>query len=166
MAGSESPAAPDEHAFALRDGRHSQAAANICRGTMRMLAQLGFAPIMELTLANNRRADIVALGRKGEIWIIEVKSCLADFRADGKWPDYDAYCDRFYFAVDAEFPCEVLPPDTGLILADRYSAEIIRDSEEVPLAAARRKAVTLRYARAGSRRLHNLLDPGLSSQPD
>ena len=63
-----------------------------------MLAQLGFASIMELTLANNRRADIVALGRKGEIWIVEVKSCLADFRADGKWPDYNSYCDRFYFA--------------------------------------------------------------------
>lgn len=166
MAGSDTPTAPDDHAFALRDGRHSQAAADICRGTMRMLAQLGFAPIMELTLANNRRADIIALGRKGEVWIIEVKSCLADYRADGKWPDYSSFCDRFYFAVDADFPCEVLPPDTGLILADRYGAEIVRDSVDEPLAAARRKAVTLRYARASSRRLHNLLDPALNGQLD
>ena len=166
MAGGETPSAHDAHAFVHQDGRQSQVAADICRGTMRMLAQLGFTPLMELTLANNRRADIVALGRKGEIWIIEVKSCLADFRADGKWPDYDAFCDRLYFAVDADFPTEVLPQDTGLILADRYGAEILRDSDEAPLAAARRKAVTLRYARACSRRLHNLLDPGLNSQLD
>ncbi len=153
MSGSE------EHAFAHRDGRQSQIAADISRGTMRMLAQHSFAPIMELTLANNRRADIAAIGAKGEIWIIEVKSCLADYRADGKWLDYDAFCDRFFFAVDADFPCEVIPENTGLILADRYGAEIVRDSFEDRLSGARRKAITLLIARASAQRLHNLLDP-------
>ena len=126
---------------------------------MRMLAQLSFAPVMELTLANNRRADIVAIGAKGEIWIIEVKSCLADYRTDEKWSDYDAFCDRFFFAVDADFPCEVIPEDTGLILADRYGAEIVRNSPEDRLPGARRKAVTLRLARASTQRLHTHLDP-------
>lgn len=116
---------------------------------------------MELILANNRRADIAAIGPKGEIWIIEVKSCLADYRADGKWPDYSDFCDRFFFAVDAEFPAEIIPDDTGLILADRYSAEIVRDSAEDRLSGARRKAVTLRFARAAAHRLHGILDPGM-----
>ena len=85
----------DGHAFTYRDGRQSQAAADIARGTMRLLRALAFAPVMELTLANNRRADIAAIGPKGEIWIVEVKSCLADYRADGKWPDYAEYCARY-----------------------------------------------------------------------
>lgn len=151
--------AEDDNAFAYPDGRQSQAAADIARGTMRMLAQFGHAPIMELTLANNRRADIAAVTPKGDIWIIEVKSCLADYRADGKWPDYSDYCDRFFFAVDVDFPADVIPNDTGLIIADRYGAEIVRDSEEVRLPAARRKAVTLRLARASVQRLHGMIDP-------
>lgn len=159
MSGNETQPASDTQTFAHRDGRQSEAAANIARGTMRMLAQLDFAPVMELTLANNRRADIAALGPKGDIWIIEVKSCLADYRADGKWPDYNDYCDRFFFAVDADFPAEIIPDDTGLILADRYGAEIVRDSAEDRLTAARRKAVTTRLARASIQRLHRLLDP-------
>jgi len=149
-----------DHAFAHRDGRQSEAAANIARGTMRMLAVRAFTPIMELTLANQRRADVVALGPKGEIWIIEIKSCLADYRSDGKWPDYDAFCDRFFFAVDANFPTDVIPCDSGLIIADRYGAEIVRDCTEQRLASARRKALTLRFARIASQRLHATLDPG------
>ena len=161
----EGEAMPD-HAFAHRDGRQSEAAANVARGTMRMLAAMAFTPVMELTLANHRRADIIALGPKGEIWIIEVKSCLADYRSDGKWPDYDAYCDRFFFAVDADFPADVIPDDSGLIIADRYGAEIIRDSAERRLAAARRKALTLRFARIASQRLHGMLDPKLTPLTD
>jgi hypothetical protein len=153
------------HAFVHRDGRQSEAAADISRGTMRMLQSLAFAPVMELTLANYRRADIAAIGPKGEIWIIEVKSCLADYRADGKWPDYSDYCDRFFFAVDADFPAEIIPDDTGLILADRYGAEIVRDSQEHRLPGARRKAVTLRFARAAAQRLHGLVDPALPALP-
>ena len=163
MSGTEVSAPVDIETFTHPDGRQSPEAANIARGTMRMLAQLGLAPIMELTLANNRRADIAAVGPKGEIWIIEIKSCLADYRTDGKWPDYSDYCDRFFFAVDANFPSEVIPADTGLIIADRYGAEIIRDSPENKLPAARRKAVTLRLARASIKRLHELLDPGQRS---
>ena len=149
----------EEHAFAMRDARQSEKAADIARGTMRMLARLDFTPVMELSLANNRRADIVAIGSKGEIWIVEVKSCLADFRSDEKWPEYDTFCDRFFFAVDTDFPCDVIPTSTGLILADRYGAEIVRDGPEERLSSALRKAVTLRLARASSQRLHNLLDP-------
>ncbi|MGI9475539.1 MAG: MmcB family DNA repair protein [Hyphomicrobiaceae bacterium] len=164
MSGSETPTGIEAQTFAHRDGRQSDVAAGIARGTMRMLVQLGFAPVMELSLANNRRADIAAVGIKGEIWIIEVKSCLADYRADGKWPDYSDYCDRFFFAVDAEFPIDVIPQDTGLILADRFGAEIVRDSPEDRLSGARRKALTLRFARVTSQRLHGLLDPAQKMQ--
>lgn len=163
MGGSDTPTTIEAQTFAHRDGRQSEIAAGIARGTMRMLAQHGFAPVMELVLANNRRADIAAIGTKGEIWIIEIKSCLADYRADGKWPDYSDYCDRFFFAVDADFPSDVIPDDTGLILADRFAAEIVRDSREDRLSGARRKAVTLRFARASSQRLHGLLDPAQGS---
>lgn len=160
-----SPEIENGHAFAVRDGRQSEAAANIARGTMRMLSNLAFAPLTELTLANHRRADIAALGPKGEIWIIEVKSCLADFRSDGKWSDYADFCDRFFFAIDADFPAEIIPEDSGLIIADRYGAEIMRDSPEERLPAARRKAVNLRFARIATGRLHGLIDPGLPGRP-
>ena len=99
------------------------------------------------------------MGPKGEIWIIEVKSCLNDYRTDGKWPDYSDFCDRFFFAVNGEFPADVIPDDTGLIIADRYAGEIVRDSPEAKLTGARRKAVTLRFARVGGQRLHGLVDP-------
>jgi hypothetical protein len=159
MSDAKAPDSKTEPAFALPDGRQSQAAADITRGTMRMLSTLAFAPVQELTLANHRRADIAAIGPKGEIWIIEVKSCLNDFRTDGKWPDYSDYCDRFFFAVDADFPADVIPDDTGLVIADRYGAEIVRDSPENQLSGGRRKALTLRFARAATQRLHGLVDP-------
>ncbi len=141
------------------DGRQSQTALGIALGTRRLLASLGFTSLPELTLASGRRADIVGLGPDGTIWILEIKSCLADFRADGKWPDYRDFCDRFFFAVSEEFPVEILPPDTGLILADGYGAAIERDAPEHRLAGARRKAVTLRFAHAAATRLHMLVDP-------
>lgn len=134
-------------------------ALDIARGTTRMLSEMGFAVLAELTLANRRRADLVALSPKSDIWIVEIKSSLADFAADSKWPEYQDYCDRFAFAVGPNFPVDVLPQTCGLIIADRFSAEIVRPSDEVKLAAARRKQVTLAYARSAAARLTRLADP-------
>ncbi len=110
-------------------------------------------------LANGRRADVAGIARDGEIWIVEVKSCLEDFRTDQKWHEYRAFCDRLFFAVGPDFPREVLPPDTGLIIADRYGGEIVRPAPEHKLAAARRKAMTLRLARVAAFRLQAAIDP-------
>lgn len=135
------------------------AARLIARGVCRMLAQLGYATLIEVPLASGRRADVMALGRGGELVIVEVKSCLADFRADRKWPEYRQWCDRLYFAVADGFPCEVIPAECGLIVADGFAAAMLREAPEAPLASARRKAVTLRFARTAGARLHRLLDP-------
>jgi hypothetical protein len=132
----------------------------LCRGVCRALDQLGYASLVEFALANGRRADVIALGRDGDVVIVEVKSSLADFRADRKWPDYWEFCDRLYFAVGAEFPRDVLPEECGLLVADGYGAAILRDPAPRPLAAARRKALTLRFAFAAASRLRRLTDPG------
>ena len=128
-------------------------AAAICRGAIRHLHDLGFVSVTELTLANGRRADIVGLGPAGEILIVEVKSCLADYRSDNKWEEYRPFCDRFAFAVSAAFPREVLPEDTGLIVADGFGGAMLRAPEPGKLPAARRKAMTLRFARLAAARL-------------
>lgn len=146
------------------DGRQSQAAADIQRGTSRLMRACGNAVVSELPLSSGRRADIVILTRKGDLWIVEIKSSLADFRSDSKWGDYREHCDQLFFAVDDRFPLDVLPDDTGLIIADRYGAEIIREAPEHRLAAARRKAVTLRFARAAALRLQSAIDPGLAAE--
>ena len=143
------------------DGRQSQAAAEIGRGTVRLLTGLGYSCIAELPLPNGQRADITALSATGRIVIVEVKSCLNDFRTDQKWEGYLDYCDELYFSVNTEFPIDVLPGDTGLIIADRYGAEMVRHAPETPLNAARRKTVTLRFARAAALRLSLSLDPAL-----
>jgi hypothetical protein len=143
------------------DGRQSAAALNIARGTVRFLTQLGYACVTELPLPNGQRADITAISRTGKILIVEIKSCLNDFRTDQKWSGYRAYCDALYFAVNTDFPVAVLPPDAGLFLADRFAAEMVRAAPEMPLAAARRKALTLRFAHASARRLASICDPGL-----
>jgi hypothetical protein len=145
---------------ALNDGRQSERALAICRGTRRLLSALGLTSLTELSLVDGRRADIIALSPAGDIWIVEIKSSIEDLRADQKWPDYLDWCDRFLFAVNTAFPIDVLPPDTGLIIADGYGAEIIRPAPECRLAGARRKAVTLRFAHAAAGRLHTLWDPG------
>lgn len=137
------------------------AALDIARGTGRHLRALGRAVIAELPLADGRRADLMALCPRGTITIIEVKSCLADFRADGKWEDYRQWCDHFYFAVDRGFPLEHIPDECGLIVADRFDAEALRQPAEHRLAAARRKAVTLRFARCAALRLHGADDPDI-----
>lgn len=145
--------------IALADGRQSDAALAIQRGARRLLSAMGAASLPEMTLANGRRADLFALHDDGTITIIEIKSCLADFRVDRKWHFYRDFCDRLYFAVDADFPAHVLPEDAGLIVADRFGAAVLREPSPHPLAGARRKALTLRFARAGALRLHALADP-------
>ena len=136
-----------------------RAALQILRGVGRYFRALNLTIIAELPLADGRRADVMALDPRGGIRIVEIKSCTADFRSDRKWPEYRQWCDRFYFAVDAEFPSELIPDDCGLILADRFGAETIREAPEHRLDAARRKAVTLRFARCAAMRLHSINDP-------
>ncbi len=128
--------------------------AALARGVQRMLLDRGFSPVLELTLANGRRADVAALGPKGDMLIVETKSGVEDFVVDFKWPDYREYCDAFYFAVTVEFPHVLIPEDVGLIVADGFGGEIIREAPRHPLAPARRKAVTLHFARTAAQRLH------------
>jgi hypothetical protein len=139
-----------------------EAAPAIRRGALRLLHALGFAAVAELPLGSGRRADLVALGSGGEIWIVEIKSCLADFRSDQKWQEYRLYCDRLLFAVMPEFPANILPADAGLVIADAYGGTLVRDAPLHPLAAARRKAMLIRFGRAAAARLTNIHDPGLS----
>jgi len=142
------------------DGRQSPVAAEIQRGVCRALRALGYSVVTELGLANGRRADVVALSPGGDIWIIEIKSCLIDYQTDGKWTEYLPHCDRLYFAVAPDFPVEVIPEDAGLMLADRYGAHLMREPVEERLNAARRKAMMLCFARAAALRLQRHLDPG------
>ena len=113
----------------------------------RLVTALGFAPLLEVVLPNGRRADIMALSSRGRIAIVEVKSGIEDFRADRKWGDYLPFCDLFYFAVAPEFPMEVLPDEPGLIVADSFDGAVMREPPESLLAPARRKALTLAFAR-------------------
>jgi hypothetical protein len=144
---------------AIQDGRQSAAAFDICRGVARVLKAHGFVAVSEVALANGRRADVAAVAQGGEIWIVEIKSSLEDFRADQKWPDYRDFCDRLFFAVAPAFPREILPPETGLIVADRYGGEILRQACVHKLAPARRKAMTLRTLHTAASRLQAVLDP-------
>jgi hypothetical protein len=136
----------------------------LARGIGRALAQRGYASLTEVSLANGRRADVIGLGRAGELVIVEVKSSLQDFRSDIKWPEYRDFCDRFYFAVPETFPHEAIPEDCGLIVADGFGGVVLREAPVLALPAARRKAVTLRFALLGSERLRRLLDPA-SDEP-
>ena len=120
---------------------------------------LGFAVLNEFTLSTGRRADVIALGDGGAIWIIEIKSSIEDFRVDQKWPEYRDFCDRFFFAIPQSLDPGIIPFEAGLIVADNWGAEILRQPDELPLHASRRKAVTLAIARVSSQRLHSLYDP-------
>jgi hypothetical protein len=135
------------------------AAALLARGVCRALEQLGYASLLEFPLANGRRADILALGRGGDLIIVEIKSSVADFRADRKWPDYREFADRFYFAVPSGFPVTLIPEECGLIVADAFAAALIRDGAAGALPPGRRKALTLRFALAAAARLRRHLDP-------
>lgn len=144
----------------VEDGRQSQQALMIRRGTGRLLRLRGFAIVPEVTLRSGRRADLLAVDRTGEIWIVEIKSSVEDFRADRKWPDYADHADRFFFATSADVPRDIFPVETGLILADSYGADVLREAPLSRLPPARRKEVTIRFARTAAHRLHDLDDPG------
>lgn len=141
------------------DGRQSPTARAIARGTTRLLHSLGFSVVSELPLASGRRADLVALGGDGELWIVEIKSSPADLRADRKWSDYRHHCDRLFFATTAEVPPGTFPPDAGLIVADAFGATISSEAPEHRLHAAARKRMLLSFARAAALRLSVLADP-------
>jgi hypothetical protein len=141
------------------DRRQSPTAQAVSRGTQRLLVTLGLSCVAELPLMSGRRADLVALGGDGEIWIVEIKSSIEDFRADQKWADYRMHCDRLFFATAEHVPLDIFPADAGLILADGYGAELVREAPEHRLHAATRKSVTLAFARAAAGRLQALCDP-------
>lgn len=143
---------------AAADEANPLIAADIARGVMRLFADLGYAALQEFPLRAKRRADIVALNDAGEFVIVEIKSCRADFRADQKWPDYLDFCDRFFFAVAADFPREILPADRGLIIADRHGGAILRESTATPLNGNRRRAQTLQLAMTASQRLARVME--------
>ena len=126
--------------------------AQLARGISKLLIDHGLSPMLELPLGNGRRADIVGLAPRGELWIVETKSCLADYACDSKWPEYLAFCDRFYFGVTEDFPHDLIPEHAGLIVADGFGGAIVRESALYPLAGARRKAVTLAFARLAAMR--------------
>ncbi|MGO9005388.1 MAG: MmcB family DNA repair protein [Beijerinckiaceae bacterium] len=146
-----------------QDGRQSETALLVARGTRRLLRSLKFSTLTELPLASGRRADIIALALDATIVIVEVKSSIADFRADRKWPDYRAHCDRLYFAVPEQVPADIMPQDAGLIIADGFGAEILREAPEHRLAPATRRSVLMRFAHAAAHRLHGLTDPEILS---
>ena len=125
---------------------------SVTRGAARLLADMGYAPLLEVCLPNGRRADVMALGKKGDILICEVKSGIEDYRVDQKWPEYAPFCDAFFFAVAPEFPQDVLPDEPGLIVADGFGGAVLRDAPVNSLAPARRKALTLAFARLGAMR--------------
>ena len=132
----------------------------LARGVARHLAHLGMATIEEFVPTRGLRMDVVALGPKDEIWVVECKSSRADFQSDHKWQNYLEWCDRFFWAVDERFPTDLLPTETGLLMADAYDAEILRMGAEDKLAAARRKVIVRKFATHAARRLQALRDPG------
>lgn len=161
MSTSKNPKAAIEPTDANVDGRQSDTALELQRGVMRVLSQHALSCVCELPLPNGRRADVVGLSEQGDIWIVEIKSSVVDFQVDQKWPDYHAYCDALFFAVKPDFPINILPEETGLIIADNYGGELVRKPEPDRLAAARRKSMTLRFAHAAARRLHEATEPSL-----
>lgn len=139
--------------------RNTEPAETVVRGVSRLMQQRDETCLSEFTLKTGRRVDVIALDRKGLFSVVEVKSSAADFRSDNKWHEYLEFCDRFYFAVPMEFPTEILPTDCGLMLADNYGAEILRESSPGSMNASRRKALTLRFARSAASRLMAINDP-------
>ncbi len=140
------------------DRRQSETALAIARGTSRLLASLGFSCVSELALPSGRRADLVAINERGDVWIVEIKSSLEDLRADQKWQDYRFHCDRLFFAF-TDLPCEIFPDGTGLIVADSYGAYLHCDAPEYRLPAATRKLMLLRFGLVAARRINKLIDP-------
>lgn len=140
-------------------GADERRAIGLARGIARHFEDAGQASLAEFTVRNGRRADVIALDQKGRFTIVEIKTSLADFRSDTKWPEYLEFCDFYFFAVPEDFPQEILPEEHGLIVADRFDATILRPSQEAPMNAARRKTQTLRFALLAARRLREWTDP-------
>ncbi|MGA9412298.1 MAG: MmcB family DNA repair protein [Roseobacter sp.] len=138
----------------------------LARGVSRLMASHGFSGIEEFVPARGMRVDVMALGPKGEVWIIECKSSRADFLSDNKWQSYLEWCDRFFWAVDSEFPTDLLPDGSGLIMADAYGGEILRMPTDSKLAPARRRVITQKIAQTAARRLHALRDPAMHAALD
>lgn len=138
----------------------------LSRGTSRMLAEYGFASIEEFVPQRGLRVDVMAIGPKNEIWVIECKSSRADFQSDTKWQGYLAWCDRFFWSVGPDFPSELLPEDTGLIAADAYGGEILRMGPVAPVAPARRKSLIHKMAYTAARRLQMMRDPEIRTSMD
>jgi len=141
------------------DRRQSETALAIARGTARLLRSLGFSCVSELALPSGRRADLVALNERGEIWIVEIKSSVEDLRADQKWQDYRQHCDRLFFAFTRDLPCEIFPAETGQIVADAYGAYLHCEAPEHRLPAPTRKVMMLRFGLVAAQRLNRLADP-------
>ena len=137
----------------IDDGRQSEKALMVRHGVQRLFLRLGIPVLSELPFADGRRADLVGIGRKGEVIIVEIKSSIGDLKADHKWQDYRAHCDRLYFASHAEVPMELFPESCGFILADGFDGYIMRDAPEHRMSAATRKSVMLRFSRVAARRL-------------
>jgi len=144
--------------------RDDSCARAILRGVQRLLRTLNYDSLSEVALGNGRRADVLALGPDGSAWIVEIKSSIADFRSDQKWHEYRDYCDALLFAVAPDFPADILPADAGLILADAYGGELVRNAPRHPLPAARRKALTLAFARTAAARLLAQTDPSAAME--
>ena len=142
------------------DGRQSETAREVVRGTRRLLRARNIATVTELVLADGRRPDIVGLGPDGTITIVEVKSSPADLRSDRKWHHYQAFCDHLFFAIPVTLPVAIMPDETGLIVADGYGAEVVREASAQKLAPATRRAMMIRFAQAAADRLHALADSG------
>jgi hypothetical protein len=131
----------------------------VCRGASRLMRQAGHCVLLEMPLPDGHRADLFAVGRGGDLTIVEVKSSIEDWRVDAKWPGYLAWCDQLYFAVPVDFPQALIPVEIGLIVADAYGGEILRDAPRRPLAAGRRKSLLIDCARLAAERLARLEDP-------
>lgn len=131
--------------------------AAVTRGAVRVFRGLGYVALAEVTLPNARRADLMAISPRGELFIAEVKSSLEDFRVDRKWRDYLDYCDRFAFAVSPEFPQHELPQEPGLLVCDGFGGALVREAPLSPLAGSRRKALTIAFARLAALRASGVL---------
>ncbi|WP_119461604.1 MmcB family DNA repair protein [Rhodospirillaceae bacterium SYSU D60014] len=135
------------------------AAVRLARGVCRALAERGYSVLTEFPLRTGRRVDVIGVDARGGTVIVEIKTSVADFRSDRKWQDYLEFCDLFYFAVPATFPRDLLPTDCGLIVADDYGAEILRQAPVLAMNGSRRRAQILKIARTASQRLQRLIDP-------
>ena len=132
---------------------HDQPGFRLARGVARMLRSFDHAVLTEFVPARGLRVDLMSLGPRGEIWIVEIKSSIQDMQVDRKWPDYRAYCDRLFFATLPDVPVEIFPAECGFMISDGYSAELLREAPHHPLASASRKALLLRFARSGAQRM-------------